>query len=120
SGAELNATANVPGTFAYAPPAGTILKVGSGQTLSLLFTPNDTTNFVTVTKAVTLNVLKGIPQILWPQPADISFGTPLNGVQLNAKVAAPGILSYNPPAGTVLNMGNGQILAVTFIPTDPA
>src|SRR5262249_9565269 len=35
---QLDATANVPGTFAYTPAAGTILGVGT-QTLSATFTP---------------------------------------------------------------------------------
>src|SRR5207247_1253878 len=45
---QLNASADVPGTFSYTPPAGTILPVGAQQTLSVTFTPaaglvNDTT-----------------------------------------------------------------------------
>jgi hypothetical protein len=46
SATQLNATANVPGTFAYTPPAGTILQPGP-QTLSVTFTPNDSTNWTT-------------------------------------------------------------------------
>jgi len=42
SSVQLDATANVPGTFAYSPSAGTVLDVGS-QTLSVTFTPTDTT-----------------------------------------------------------------------------
>ena len=36
SGVELNATANVPGTFAYTPALGAILPVGLQQTLSVV------------------------------------------------------------------------------------
>jgi hypothetical protein len=42
STAQLNATANVPGTFVYTPGMGTVLAAGS-QTLSVTFIPNDTT-----------------------------------------------------------------------------
>jgi hypothetical protein len=38
---QLNATANVPGTFSYSPAAGTLLKAGM-QTLSVVFTPGNT------------------------------------------------------------------------------
>jgi hypothetical protein len=41
-GTQLNATASVPGTFAYTPGLGAVLPQGNGQTLSVLFTPTDT------------------------------------------------------------------------------
>jgi hypothetical protein len=44
SSTQLNATANVPGTFDYFPPAGTVLSAGT-HTLSVTFTPADTTNY---------------------------------------------------------------------------
>jgi subtilase family serine protease len=50
--AQLNATASVPGTFAYTPAAGTALNAGS-QTLSVAFTPTDTIDFGVVTAQVT-------------------------------------------------------------------
>lgn len=55
SSAQLNATANVPGTFIYTPPAGTVLAAGS-QTLSVLFTPTDTIHHTTTTATVMLTV----------------------------------------------------------------
>ena len=53
--AQLNATANVPGTFVYTPDAGTILPAGA-HVLSVSFTPNDAANYRTVTKTVSINV----------------------------------------------------------------
>ncbi len=52
---QLNATASVPGTFAYSPALGAVLSAGS-QTLSVTFTPTDTTDYTTATSAVTLAV----------------------------------------------------------------
>ena len=49
---QLNATANVPGTFAYTPPAGTVLGVGAGQTLSALSRPTSIANYTTATATV--------------------------------------------------------------------
>lgn len=59
SSTQLNATANVPGTFAYMPPAGTVLSAGNGQLLSVSFTPTDTANYTGATKTVQINVLNG-------------------------------------------------------------
>ena len=56
SAAQLNATANVPGTFVYAPSIGTVLPVGA-QTLHTTFTPTDTTDYNTVTASVILTVV---------------------------------------------------------------
>jgi hypothetical protein len=55
--------------------------------------------------------------ITWNNPAPITYGTPLSGVQLNA-TSVPGTFAYSPAAGQVLNAGNGQILSVTFTPDD--
>ena len=56
SASQLNATANVPGTFVYNPPAGTVLQAGAGQTLSVAFTPNDTTDYTSATASTTITV----------------------------------------------------------------
>jgi hypothetical protein len=58
------------------------------------------------------------PVIKWNSPADIVYGTPLSSAQLNATAEISGHFYYDPPAGTVLNAGNGQDLKVTFIPAD--
>ena len=58
SGTQLNATANVPGTFAYAPPAGTVLKAGNGQKLIATFTPSDTAHYNGATADVVIDVSK--------------------------------------------------------------
>ncbi len=53
---QLDAKASVAGTFAYSPAAGTVLSAGSGQTLSVTFTPTDTTDYTTATYTTTINV----------------------------------------------------------------
>jgi hypothetical protein len=57
SGTQLDATAAVPGTFTYTPKAGTVLGPGTGQTLSVSFHPNDTTDYTDATAGVTINVV---------------------------------------------------------------
>jgi uncharacterized repeat protein (TIGR03803 family) len=55
SALQLNATANAAGTLVYSPPAGIVLPAGT-QTLSVVFTPTDTANYVTATMTTTVNV----------------------------------------------------------------
>jgi hypothetical protein len=52
---QLDATANVPGTFAYTPPAGTVLQAGANQVLTVIFTPSDPTG-VKFSKQVAITV----------------------------------------------------------------
>ena len=65
--AQLNASANAAGSLTYAPPADTVLDVGTGQVLNVVFTPSDLVNFNAATQTVSINVLKGAPLITWPQ-----------------------------------------------------
>jgi hypothetical protein len=53
--AQLDASANVPGTFSYIPPAGTVLDAGT-NVLSAAFTPNDSVGYSRVTNDVRLVV----------------------------------------------------------------
>ncbi|WP_165219391.1 Ig-like domain repeat protein [Aquisphaera insulae] len=118
--AQLDATASVPGTFAYTPAAGTILKAGAGQTLSVTFTPADAVDYQASSASVTINVQKATPAITWPNPASIVYGTALGAAQLDANSPVPGTFVYTPAAGTVLKAGAGQVLSVVFTPDDPA
>jgi hypothetical protein len=113
---QLNATSTVAGTFAYTPAAGTVLKAGS-QTLSITFTPTDSTDYNTATANVTLTVNAATPTISWTAPAAIAYGTALGATQLDASSTLAGTFSYSPAAGTVLKAG-AQTLSVTFTPTD--
>ncbi len=85
-------TPAIPGTFVYNPPAGTIEPVGT-DTLSVTFTPTDSTDYTTSTATVQLvvdtpdNPIE-TPTIQWPTPAAITYGTPLSSVQLDAVATA--------------------------------
>jgi hypothetical protein len=116
--AQLNATSSVPGSFAYKPALGTILGAGT-QTLSVTFTPTDTTTYATATASVTL-IVNGLstPAITWSAPAAITYGTPLSAAQLNAVESVPGTFAYSPAMGTMIPAGT-QTLSVTFTPSDP-
>ena len=116
---ELNATASVPGTFVYTPPAGTVLSAGS-QVLSVVFSPTDSINYTSQAANVVLTVNPAAPQIVWAMPATIPQGTALGSTQLNATTlnGIAGTFTYVPPAGTVLNTPGSQTVTVTFTPTN--
>ncbi len=119
SGTQLNASANVPGTFSYSPGSGTVLPVGN-ITLHATFTPANTTNYTSASASTNLTVtqvVQSTPTISWASPASIIYGTALSGMQLNAVASVPGTFAYTPAAGTVLN-GGTNILRVTFTPAD--
>jgi hypothetical protein len=115
-GSQLNATANVPGTFVYSPLAGTVLGAGT-RTLSVTFTPTDTTDYKIATANLTLTVKQATPSITWTTPAPIAFGAGLGGTQLDATASVPGTLTYNPTAGTIPAVGS-DTLTVVLTPTD--
>jgi hypothetical protein len=113
---QLNATASVPGTFVYTPAAGTVPAMGS-DTLSVTFTPTDTTDYTTATKTVSLTVGQTTPVLTWPPPAALTYGTALSSTQLNATASVTGSFSYTPAVGTILTAGTFT-LTTTFTPTD--
>src|SRR5438046_1561534 len=50
--------ASYSGTFAYSPAPDTLLTASANQTLSVTFTPTDTSNYATQTASVTITVNK--------------------------------------------------------------
>ena len=67
-----------------------------------------------------LTVLRKLPLVTWPQPADITYGTPLGPQHLNAVADVAGVFTYLPAAGTVLQADdyNPATLTATFVPDD--
>lgn len=62
---------------------------------------------------------KTAPVLNWSQPADITSGTALSAIQLNATANVDGSFAYTPSSGTVLGLGS-HTLSVTFTPADTA
>jgi hypothetical protein len=74
SGIQLDATSGgIAGTLAYTPAAGTVLLAGT-QTLSVTFTPTDSSDYSTQTATVTLVVNKA-PLSVTPNNASKTYGT---------------------------------------------
>jgi hypothetical protein len=120
SSTQLDATASVGGAFTYSPAAGTVMKTAGTQTLSVTFTPTDSSDYNTATAHVSLAVNKVTPTITWNTPAPVTVGTALSSKQLNATTSVAGTFAYSPAAGTVMKTAGTQKLSVTFTPTDSA
>jgi len=70
SATQLDATANVPGTFVYTPGVGTVLAAGT-QTLSVIFTPTDSVDYNPASAQVVLVVT---PATIGLSPSTLNFG----------------------------------------------
>ena len=72
SSVQLNATASVPGSFAYSPTNGAALNTGT-NTLSVIFTPADTIDYSSAIGSVSLAVLPA-PLIVTAANASRAYG----------------------------------------------
>ena len=92
------------GVFTYSSPAGTVLPAGSGQTLTVTFTPADGSDFRTVTSSVTINVRPGSTSAQSPSFTTVIGEQPVfrrklkkNGRPAGAKVLAGFSLRFSAP-----------------------
>ena len=136
-----SATLSVSGlTTAYdaAPHAATVTTTPAGLTgVTIAYTQNGdpvsapttagsytvtvslrNANYIATPVTVTLVINRVTPTIEWANPAAITYGTSLSVTQLDATASVSGNFNYTPGKGTVLNVGNGQALSVTFTPSD--
>ncbi|MBI4658085.1 MAG: PQQ-binding-like beta-propeller repeat protein [Verrucomicrobia bacterium] len=119
SSAQLNASATVPGSFAYTPAIGTVLSAGN-HTLSVTFTPNDTANYAPATASVTLSVLKADQTITFNPLSDRRLTDPPVTLNATATSGLPVSFTVSGPAtlsGQTLTM-NG-LGTVTVMATQP-
>jgi hypothetical protein len=82
SATQLDATANVPGTYDYSPQAGTVLAAGL-QKLSVTFTPSDHTDYTSAQATVALSVVSlTLGTYNW-QPVRIVDGGTMTGLYMH-------------------------------------
>jgi serine/threonine protein phosphatase PrpC len=115
-GAQLNASASIPGTFEYSPAAGEVLCAGS-HTLLAIFIPSNGTIYSRAEAIVSLTVNRATPTITWPTPEKVPYGTLLSDSQLNATASVPGTFVYTPAPGTLLSAGE-HTPTVVFTPSN--
>ena len=118
SGAQLNASASVNGTFSYTPVSGTVLGAGN-QTLSVVFTPTDTINYNTANRSVTLAVTKATPTInVVPTALGITYGKTLANATLSGGSASvAGTFAFTSPAPTPSDVTTSQVVNPTTTAT---
>jgi hypothetical protein len=93
SATQLAATASVPGTFVYNPAAGAIPPVGN-DTLSVQFTPTDSTDYSPATATVTLAVSNPVAVIASLSPAFASAGGAAFNLNASGQGFAPTSIVY--------------------------
>jgi uncharacterized membrane-anchored protein len=102
SNTQLNASADVPGSFAYSPPSGSVLQSGPNQTLAVTFTPSDTATYATVSATVSISVEKAALTVLAESKSKVygaalpAFTTSYTGFvngESEAVLTAPTVLS---------------------------
>src|SRR5581483_5263373 len=74
----------VPGTFVYTPASGTKLSAGTGQTLSVNFTPNDTADLNSANASVQINVSRANQTISFAALSNKTYGDPDFTVSANS------------------------------------
>ena len=116
SAVQLNASADLGGTFTYIPPAGSLLPAGTNQALIVVFTPSDVNTSANVTNRVELTVLRAhqainfgtIPPQTVNAPPIILSATASSGLPVTyTLVSGPALL-----AGNLLSAGSaaGQVI----------
>ena len=139
---QLDATASVPGTFVYNPPASTVLSAGT-QTLAATFTPTDTTTYSPAEAMVTLTV-NAAPQVTYALTANtlsvtgssdvtlslysvnyagtVSFATTVtssNGTASNVTASAPSVTLTDGGSGSTVLTITANANAANHVPAAP-
>ncbi len=107
----------LPGRFVYTPSHGTIMKELGPVTITCEFIPQDSKNYISSYAEIRTKVMKGKPPLIdWATPDSLVHPQPLTKLELNAKVKGcyPGDFVYDPPIGTILDVGKHE-LKVTFL-----
>ncbi|MFN2456251.1 MAG: Calx-beta domain-containing protein [Pyrinomonadaceae bacterium] len=118
SSQQLNATANIPGTFVYNPPAGTILNAALNNNLSVHFTPNDAINYTDADKTVKINIVKAPLTITADDKqrrygeANPSFTGTINGIANGDNITA----TFDSNATSISPVGTYQIVPTLVDP----
>ncbi len=108
---ELDATADVPGSFTYDPAAGTVLDAGT-HTLTVTFAPSDSANYLPAAAEVTL--------VVTPAPVGVTLsnlvrtynGQPQAVSATTAVIGLPVIVTYAGESVAPIDAGNYAVQAV--------
>lgn len=95
SSTQLNAVSNIPGTFVYVPPAGTILNVGT-HILTVTFYPDDSLNYDIVVLTKSITVTPASATLTLSNLTQVYDGTPKPVIVVTSPAGLSGVtVSYN-------------------------
>jgi hypothetical protein len=97
----------------------TVTIIGAGTCTITAHQPGNANVEAAPDVAQILTIDKANPVLTWATPSDITYGTTLSGVQLDASASVAGTYAYTPASGTLLAAGT-HTLSVLFTPTDTA
>jgi hypothetical protein len=109
-----------PSTGNFSATFPTAALVASSSPYAIAYTYPASADFNQASGTSNLTINKADPMIIWANPADIIYGTPLGAAQLDASASVPGVFIYTPASGTPLAPGRMQILSAMFTPADTA
>jgi sugar lactone lactonase YvrE len=128
SATELDATSKIAGTFVYTPARGTVLGAGS-HTLTVTFTPEDSTDYSSSTAKVTLDVKPALLTIS-AKSESVAYGKPIPALSdivtglvhgdtiavLSGKPEETTAAKLNSPVGTYkITITQGTLKAANYI-----
>ena len=108
--AQLDATASLPGTFVYNPAAGVVLNAGANQTLSVTFTPTDTTNYSIATASVQITVNKATAPVTLGSLSQTYDGTQQPATATTTPAGLTVAFTYNLSATPPTNVGSYSVV----------
>jgi len=88
--AQLDATANVAGSFVYSPPAGAVLPVGNNQQLKVSFTPANGADYNSATMTVTISVTQAAGSVRLTVSSELTRDSATKAVTVRVTVTNSG------------------------------
>ena len=114
SSTQLDATASVPGTFTYKPPLGTVLSTGQQENLAVTFAPTDSTDYLTINAATTINVIQATPTFTSLSASQTAgFGQP--GITVSGQLTAPTAIPVGTSVVIVISSPNAAVASTAIV-----
>lgn len=115
SATQLRATTDVAGTFDYSPSLGTVLDAGTGQLLTVTFTPDDTNRYLSVTTTSFVDVAPATPVVTLTAATAEYDGQPhsasARAFGVNGESLGPITITYDGQSGPPVFAGTYAVVA---------
>lgn len=111
SAIQLNARTTVPGKFVYSPSSGSKLPVGT-HTLSVTFTPTDTTHYATIQRSMVLAVHKPAAAITIGGLRQVYSGLPRPATITTVPAGLDVKITYDGELGPPIHAGSYAVMAM--------